>query len=61
MDINRGVSGNESFVNGTVDNPVNNLRGAKLLSAKLGLSIKSVQLDHPLARAVREATKTEVG
>ena len=57
VDINRGFSGSQSFINGTIDNPVNNLRDAKLLSAKLGLSIKAVEPDHPLVKAVLEATK----
>ena len=57
LDTVKGVPGTESFVNGTPSNPVNNLRDAKLLSARLGLSIRAPEPDHPLVKAVREATK----
>ena len=56
-DAVKGSPGSTTFINGTLGNPVNNLRDAKLLSAALGLNIRRAEAEHPLVKAVRNATK----
>ncbi len=57
MDPTSNTTGTTIFVHGTVDNPVNNFKDAKALSDALGIEIKSLNREHPLIKAVREATK----
>lgn len=56
VDTDNGVAGRELFHHGTATNPVNNFNDANILTAKLR---EHLELDHPLARAVREATKED--
>ena len=59
MDPTSNTTGTTTFVHGTVDNPVNNFKDAKVLSDALGIEIKSLNREHPLVKAVREATEEE--